>query len=643
MTVTCAEDATVSDTASYTQQVSSVAHEIVVTYEASGDPNPVDAGGSVQCSVAAEDTLGHPIKFYWSADAGSFRRGTSAAPVWTAPDTPGDYQVTVTITCARDSSIMATSSYIQRVEPRHEVTITDGPSGTPNPVITGGNVRCSVGCEDSIGHDLTYLWSADGGSFNDPTLANPIWTAPDRHGNYQITVTVTCAEDASISATASYRQRVARGRAKSFSPGIRMVSVPLIPDIVDPAHSGFDVGTWARWDPVTGDYVHHSSDPTGYAGFGEAEKVPGRGYWVRFTRETDVAVAGIPVLDSTYAVALPAGWSQIGNPRLTDVPWTALRVRHNGVEMTLAEAHAAGWCEDFAWAYRSGAGYRLVHDPSVATVGEYDRIRPWEGYWFQTYRPLELVFPSTAEVASIAPQPAAARAEGEWIIPLVAVLDDGSRAQAIVGQASQPRRMDLPPSFGSDVQLSITRGERKLGVDLQQPGPGAVWTLDAACGIAGARITLRWPDLGELPHDYRPMLVDMATGRRTYMRTSQGYSFTTGGADEARRFEVRVAPATQGTLVTTATASAASGASMELRVSLSTAATIDAAVINIAGRQVGTVCRGRDVDEGTSVLLWDLMSDHGTRLPGGMYLIRVTARTEEGQQASLLTPLQLQR
>ncbi|MGI5817290.1 MAG: leucine-rich repeat domain-containing protein, partial [Armatimonadota bacterium] len=46
----------------------------------------------------------------------------------------------------------------QAAGPAHEVTITEGPAGDPNPVASGGEVLCSVTAVDSLGHDLKYAW-----------------------------------------------------------------------------------------------------------------------------------------------------------------------------------------------------------------------------------------------------------------------------------------------------------------------------------------------------------------------------------------------------------------------------------------------------------------------------------------------------
>ena len=98
----------------------------------------------------------------------------------------------------------------------HAVTISSGPSGSPNPVVSAGDVQCHVEAQCNRGHGLTYEWSAQdnggnpAGGFDDGTKRNPVWTAPANDttqvAEYTIAVTITCAEGAS--AYGSYTQRV---------------------------------------------------------------------------------------------------------------------------------------------------------------------------------------------------------------------------------------------------------------------------------------------------------------------------------------------------------------------------------------------------------------------------------------------------
>jgi len=65
----------------------------------------------------------------------------------------------------------------------HVLSITAGPSGTPNPANPGGAVAMSVSASDNFGHALAYAWKSTcaggllAGSFNNATVAAPTWTA----------------------------------------------------------------------------------------------------------------------------------------------------------------------------------------------------------------------------------------------------------------------------------------------------------------------------------------------------------------------------------------------------------------------------------------------------------------------------------
>ena len=90
----------------------------------------------------------------------------------------------------------------------HSLAIGSGPSGTPNPVGPNQDAICTVSAYDSLGHDMVYEWSAEAGSFDNTSVRSPTWTAPATEGDYEISVTVTCAEDDTLSASSYYVQGV---------------------------------------------------------------------------------------------------------------------------------------------------------------------------------------------------------------------------------------------------------------------------------------------------------------------------------------------------------------------------------------------------------------------------------------------------
>ena len=101
----------------------------------------------------------------------------------------------------------------------HTLTITSGPSGTPNPVASGGTASLTVTAVDSLKHPVSYGWSAScptlgaNGSFSDATAESPMWTAPantmDSQQDCDISVLVSDGEG--LSQSGSYVHTVSSG------------------------------------------------------------------------------------------------------------------------------------------------------------------------------------------------------------------------------------------------------------------------------------------------------------------------------------------------------------------------------------------------------------------------------------------------
>ena len=75
-------------------------------------------------------------------------------------------------------------------------------------------------------------------------------------------------------------------------------------------------------------------------------------------------------------------------------------------------------------------------------------------------------------------------------------------------------------------------------------------------------------------------------------------------------------------------------AGAQVTFSLSGAANVTSTVLNLAGRPVRTLCSDRACEAGPNTLLWNAQSDAGLRVPNGTYLVRVTARTDDGAERS---------
>jgi len=259
-------------------------------------------------------------------------------------------------------------------------------------------------------------------------------------------------------------------------------------------------------------------------------------------------------------------------------------------------------------------------------------------YWFLAKTACELIVPSPTTAASRA-RSQKTRNSRDWLATLRAELD-GDAGNAYFGILSRTRRnkgIARPPAPMNSRLLDVSFLDREattpLGVDLRaQVGRADAWNLAVRAARPNSRVTLTWPDLGGAPKQLRFYLVDEATGARRYMRTTTGYSFQTGSMSEERRLRIEVASDITVSRLTAKpnvhSSNRVSGFNFSL--TLSKAATVRARILSPSGRAVAVVAQERAAREGQNFLPWNGKSASGAALSRGVYLLEVTATTEEG-------------
>jgi hypothetical protein len=96
-----------------------------------------------------------------------------------------------------------------------------------------------------------------------------------------------------------------------------------------------------------------------------------------------------------------------------------------------------------------------------------------------------------------------------------------------------------------------------------------------------------------------------------------------------------------GSTMVTSLAAAPTRAGAQVTFSLAGAANVTATVVNVVGRPICTLVADKPFDAGLQTLLWDRRAETGLPVPAGLYLIRVTARSEEGGQSTALATVAL--
>ena len=73
------------------------------------------------------------------------------------------------------------------------------------------------------------------------------------------------------------------------------------------------------------------------------------------------------------------------------------------------------------------------------------------------------------------------------------------------------------------------------------------------------------------------------------------------------------------------------------------AGTVDARVLNLAGRPVRALCSGRACEAGANTLLWSATSDGGLAAPDGLYLVEVAVGAPDGTQSRAMAQVRIAR
>lgn len=146
-------------------------------------PDGLSPGGTCQvvCNTTTRD--GSALSYSWSASAGEIA-GMGAMVTWTAPQSPGPYEISVVVTDTRGDKATAYRTVTVNSPPTIISLIASANWSTPL-----GSIALNCTARDADNDALSYQWTADGGNITG-TGASVDWTAPEEIGTYNITVVV---------------------------------------------------------------------------------------------------------------------------------------------------------------------------------------------------------------------------------------------------------------------------------------------------------------------------------------------------------------------------------------------------------------------------------------------------------------------
>lgn len=418
-----------------------------------------------------------------------------------------------------------------------------------------------------------------------------------------------------------------------FEAGLRMLGIPLsdtgrLIDILDA-----DAVAW--WDPnmlPNGGYVIDRGAETSQGVEAPIQVEAGRGYFARFENDTVVYFDGEP-LRGNIVVALGAGWNLITNPYVN--------ARGNDIPIDISQLSFGpnGQPIPFAWHW-DGHEWQLVLN-AQNSLGAGRKLNAWKGYFIRTDQAGDLTIAAQTTQAA----PAMSLGDKPMLVRLVARAGNSADATNVCGVSSAAVQVPNPPTGIAPVDLYFVNpdGSEPLAMDIRAGSPTQSWDLVVTTSLPNARVVVSAPDLSAVPPDYAVILTDKDTGKKTYLRTSAGYVFTSGPQGATHRLVLEIVPRSTASLLSGVSVQQAAGGSMVVTYQLSGPASVSAKVLNIAGRLVRQLVSSRAETAGTHTLTWNLTNSAGSPVPRGMYVIVLEARTEDGQQTRAVQPFSVNR
>jgi len=491
---------------------------------------------------------------------------------------------------------------------------------------------------------VTTINDPEARTYTDTAPAHPRNSPPLDQVDYWYAVTAIDEAGNEITAvTTAGPVRSAPNLNYAFRSGLRMISIPAVP--VDPSPMAVFAITdpsqmlFARWDSPTNLYhtlANNPDDPVLRIG-------PGGGFWLDRSATSYITGGGTPINKGKYEISINQGWNMVGSPYDGDCLFKTIDVKDP--YGTTEHITASGNVRHYGWRYDAGGGtYKLL---SPVLPGADETLPALEAMWVYAYQPgLKLVFLNP--LGSTAVQATERPALDGWQVRLVARTRNAADTENYIGvtsaAASLGKVVSPPPVRGGlDLYLTLgARGADRLAMDLRPSLlAGATWNMAVECLTTDPAVELSWPDLTQVPHDLRPILTDLATGRSVYMRTTTGYRYEPRQVGETRRFRITMQPGTAGPVMTQVAAAPTRAGGAEILYTLHRAAvSVRIAVLNLAGRQVASLGPVTGA-AGVNRTVWNGLSATGQRVPAGRYVVRVMATADDGEAASALALLTL--
>jgi len=390
----------------------------------------------------------------------------------------------------------------------------------------------------------------------------------------------------------------------------------------------------------------------------------GIGYWLDLNQASVIdttllpypgQVAGVsPIAENSVGInayASGGGWNMIGAPFVYPVDWSVVSIVADGLSYSMADAVNAGILSPALVGFANGD---YVY--SIAPAGQLDAFN---AYWVRVYRDCTIVIPPVPSAAITRSRVSGPTGDG-WKARFVATVAGDTDGQNYFGQLTGAQDGEdhsdiLKPPAGAGhayvrfVSDSRDGKTRSLAYDMRSTGRVSKqeWSAVVSTDRPNATVVLSWDGLGSVPKNARLMLKDTVTGLVVPMNSRSSYTFRSGEAGSSRLIKLSLEPQlSTGILafrnVRTSQTRATGGWSV--RFSLNTEADIEGRIETLNGKPLANLIGSSRAEVGTdSVLRWDGRTKDGTLVPAGPYMVKLTARSVDGQLQTKQLMIQLVR
>jgi len=566
--------------------------------------------------------------------------------------------------------------------PAGETGTEAAPNGFSGVVVGANSGNLNVGFDNGTNITIAVTQGDFGAAGNTPTgftRVRLVFT-PTGSANaitYQRNVYMRKATTSNTEGVEPIFQIVAPGPtvalSHTFPAGPQMISFPLKPLTGDLAKLlGINPGQLLlaqyRQDlsvpPNPDKYLRYPSLP---------RYLPGNALWSNFSASVSGTNLVGENMDVQQDISIPLqfGWNQIGSPYSVNVSTTSdIFIQYLGGDvLSLSEAASQGLVATGIIAYSQTTGYNDISTTTDPTI-PMNTLEAWKGYWIRVLATegvtITYVNPNAPTRAAKFRTRAAANRPSDlnaWRVPLLIRDHAGNTTGAVFGQSARAAdsftpAFDVasPPLFTRAATLSVrfphtdwSDGVSRAGgdflSDIRRTGSKTVWNVVVAVPAGDQDYTLAWANTAAVPRGTRLTLVDQASGTRRAMNTTSSFTFHAGANEVTRAFQVIAEPHAS-TIVqvmnlhATTPLTRAPGATISFELSSDAETTVE---IQYQGRTVRRLASGRAVAAGVNQFVWDGKDNQGRGMPGGSYLVNVTARTAEGAQTRQIVPLLITR